>query len=106
MSVLSWHGRSPRSRRIRQEFIAFFWVSTDSQPDPFLDGFREGMRARGYVEGKNVVLELHYAIGNPQALREVASELRRGKIDLAVSSGPATRDDGGNGRSRPVCPER
>ena len=35
--------------------------------------------------------ELHYAIGNPQALREVASELRRGKIDLAVSSGPATR---------------
>ena len=35
--------------------------------------------------------ELHYAIGNPQALREVATELRRGKVDLAVSSGPATR---------------
>ena len=58
---------------------------------PFLEGFREGLRARGYVEGKNVVLELHYAIGNPQALREVATELRRGKVDLAVSSGPATR---------------
>ena len=68
-----------------------FWLSTQSQPDPFLDGFREGLRARGYVEGKNLVLELHYAIGNPQALREVASELRRGKVDLAVSSGPATR---------------
>ena len=72
-------------------FYRIFWVSTDSQPDPFLGGFREGLRARGYVEGKNVALELHYAIGNPQALREVASELRRGKIDLAVSSGPATR---------------
>lgn len=68
-----------------------FWVSTQSQPDPFLDGFREGLRARGYVEGKNLALELHYAIGNPQALREVVSELRRGNIDLAVSSGPATR---------------
>jgi putative tryptophan/tyrosine transport system substrate-binding protein len=68
-----------------------FWLSTQSQPDPFLDGFREGLRARGYVEGKNLVLELHYAIGNPQALREVAAELRRGKVDLAVSSGPATR---------------
>ena len=68
-----------------------YWLSTQSQPDPFLDGFREGLRARGYVEGKNVVLELHYAIGNPQALREVASELRRGRVDLAVSSGPATR---------------
>src|SRR5882757_9519497 len=68
-----------------------FWVSTETQPDPFLDGFREGLRARGYVEGKNVAFELHYAPGNPQALRQVISELRRGDIDLAVSSGPATR---------------
>jgi putative ABC transport system substrate-binding protein len=68
-----------------------FWVSTQSLPDPFLDGFREGLRARGYVEGKNIALELHYAPGNPQALREVISDLRRGNIDLAVSSGPATR---------------
>jgi putative ABC transport system substrate-binding protein len=68
-----------------------FWVSTQSLPDPFLDGFREGLRARGYVEGKNVAFELHYAPGNPQALREVISDLRRGNIDLAVSSGPATR---------------
>jgi putative ABC transport system substrate-binding protein len=68
-----------------------FWVSTQSQPDPFLDGFREGLRARGYVEGKNLAFELHYAPGNPQALHEVVSDLRRGNIDLAVSSGPATR---------------
>jgi len=68
-----------------------FWVSTESQPDLFLDGFREGLRARGYVDGKDVAYELHYAPGNPQALREVMSELRRGNIDLAVSSGPATR---------------
>ena len=68
-----------------------FWVSTQSQPDPFLDGFREGLRARGYVEGKNVALELYYAPGNPQALREVVSNVRRGNVDLVVSSGPATR---------------
>src|SRR5258705_2225380 len=68
-----------------------FWVSTGTQPDPFLEGFREGLRARGYVEGKNVAFALHYAPGNPEALRQVVSELRRGNIDLAVSSGPATR---------------
>jgi putative tryptophan/tyrosine transport system substrate-binding protein len=67
------------------------WVSTQSQPDPFLDGFREGLRAKGYVEGKNVVFELHYAPGDPRALRQIVSELKRGDIDLAVSSGPATR---------------
>jgi putative tryptophan/tyrosine transport system substrate-binding protein len=68
-----------------------FWVSTESQPDPFLDGFREGLRAQGYVEGKNVAFELHYAPGDREALRQVISELKRGSIDLAVSSGPATR---------------
>jgi putative ABC transport system substrate-binding protein len=68
-----------------------FWVSTESQPDPFLDGFREGLRERGYVEGKDVVFELHYAAGDPGALRQVISELKRGNMDLVVSSGPATR---------------
>ncbi|AWL96362.1 putative ABC transport system substrate-binding protein [Bradyrhizobium ottawaense] len=68
-----------------------FWVSTQSEPDPFLDGFREGMRALGYVEGKTVTFETHYAPGDPQALRKIVSELQRGDIDLVVSGGPATR---------------
>ena len=68
-----------------------FWASTESQPDPFVDGFREGLRERGYVEGRNVVLELRYAPGNPDALRAVISELTRRNWDLAVSSGPAIR---------------
>jgi putative tryptophan/tyrosine transport system substrate-binding protein len=84
---VAWPAFAQDSTKIHR----IFWVSTQSQPDPFLDGFREGLRARGYFEGKNVVFELHYAPGNPQALREVVSELRRGKADLAVSSGPATR---------------
>jgi len=68
-----------------------FWVSTESQPDPFFDGFREGLRQRGYVEGRDVVFELRYAAGDPGVMQQVVSELKRGNIDLAVSSGPATR---------------
>jgi putative tryptophan/tyrosine transport system substrate-binding protein len=67
------------------------WLSTASGADPFLDGFREGLRVLGYVEGKNLVLRLHYAPGDPAGLRQVVSELKRGDVDLAVSSGPATR---------------
>src|SRR6201987_4459501 len=87
--VMMW----PRVVRAQQPTKAYriFWVSTESQPDPFLDGFREGLRERGYVDGKDVVFELHYAAGDPGALRQVISELKRGNIDLAVSSGPATR---------------
>src|SRR6516164_7645658 len=68
-----------------------FWVSTESQPDPFLEGFREGLRERGYTEGKDFVFDLHYATGDPGALQQVLSELKRGNVDLVVSSGPATR---------------
>src|SRR5215471_2215240 len=84
----------PCATRAQQpiKLYRIFWVSTGSQPDPFLDGFRDGLRERGYVEGKNVVFELHYAEGHdPSTLRQVISELRRGDVDLAVSSGPATR---------------
>jgi len=83
----------PRVARAQQptKVYRIFWVSTEFQPDPFLDGFREGLRERGYVEGKNVVFEVHYAAGDPNALRQVISELKGGNIDLAVSSGPATR---------------
>ena len=67
------------------------WASTESQPDPFVDGFRDGLREHGYIEGRNVVLNLRYAPGDPAALQAVVSELTRDKIDLAVSSGPAIR---------------
>jgi putative tryptophan/tyrosine transport system substrate-binding protein len=88
-SAVMWP-RVARAQRPKKVY-RIFWVSTESQPDPFLDGFREGLRERGYVEGKDVVFELHYAPGDPSALRQVISELNSGNIDLAVSSGPATR---------------
>ena len=79
--------RAQQSARIRR----IIWASTESQPDPFVDGFRDGLKERGYIEGRDVVLSLRYAPGNPDALRPVLSELTRDKVDLAVSSGPAIR---------------
>src|ERR1700754_618246 len=83
----------PHMARTQQRGKTFriFWVSTESQPDPFVDGFRQGLRERGYVEGTDVFFELRYAPGDPDRLRAVISELTRGNADLAVSSGPATR---------------
>ena len=67
----------PRAAHAQQptKVYRIFWVSTQSQPDPFLDGFRDGLRERGYVEGKDVIFELHYAAGDPAVLRQVISEL-------------------------------
>ena len=65
------------------------WVSTEAQPDPFIEGFREGMRGRGYVEGENLAFILRYAPGDPVAVQTMLPELLATPADLIVSSGPA-----------------
>jgi len=67
------------------------WLSAGSQPDPFLEGFREGLRNLGYVEGQNVVLEIRHAHGNLEALRAGAADLAQAKVVLIVASLTAVR---------------
>ena len=67
------------------------WISTEAQPDPFVDGFREGLRQYGYVEGQNLILDLRYARGDLDALRAAVVELTQSKVAFIVSSGPAIR---------------
>jgi putative ABC transport system substrate-binding protein len=67
------------------------WLSAGSEPDPFLDGFREGLRKLGYVEGQNVLLEIRHAHGNLEALRAGAAELAQANVVLIVASLTATR---------------
>jgi ABC-type uncharacterized transport system substrate-binding protein len=55
-----------------------------------LDAFRQGMRALGYVEGKNIVIEYRYAEGKPDRLPAFAAELVRLKVDVIVTAGSAS----------------
>jgi putative ABC transport system substrate-binding protein len=68
---------------------AILWVSTEAQPDPFIDGFRDGMRERGYSEGQNLAFTLRYAPGDPGTLQAMLAEILAVPADLIVSSGPA-----------------
>jgi ABC-type uncharacterized transport system substrate-binding protein len=67
------------------------WLSAGSEPDPFLEGFREGLRKVGYVEGQNITLEIRHAHGNVEALRVGATELAQAKVVLIVASLTAVR---------------
>ena len=49
----------------------------------------EGLRERGYVEGKNFVLEARYADGNADRLDGLAAELVQQKVDLILTLGSA-----------------
>jgi putative ABC transport system substrate-binding protein len=53
---------------------------------PHLKAFKEGLRERGYVEGKNIVLEYRYAEGKNDRLASLAAELVQLKPDLIVTT--------------------
>jgi ABC-type uncharacterized transport system substrate-binding protein len=62
-----------------------------SEPYPPLEAFRQGLRALGYVEGQNLVMEYRYAEGF-ERLPELAAELVRLQVEVIVASGvPAIR---------------
>src|SRR6266566_1408904 len=67
------------------------WISIETQPDPFIDGFRAGLRQEGYVEGTNVILDLRYSPGNIEGLTAAVADLIQRKVRFIVSSGLATR---------------
>jgi putative tryptophan/tyrosine transport system substrate-binding protein len=61
-------------------------------PDPNLEVFRQELRALGYVEGENLVLELRYAEGQDEWLPALAAELVRLPVEVLVATGaPAAR---------------
>jgi putative ABC transport system substrate-binding protein len=52
-----------------------------------LDGFRQGLRELGYVEGKNFVIEYRSADGRDERFPSLATELVRLKVDLILTRG-------------------
>ena len=52
---------------------------------PHAEGFRQGLRDLGYVEGRNVVIEIRDAEGKPERFPALAAELVALKVDVIVS---------------------
>jgi ABC-type uncharacterized transport system substrate-binding protein len=69
-------------------------------PGPLLKALREGLQDVGYIEGRNLRVEIRSAPGSPDAQLEKAVELVRLRVDLivtfftpaAVAAKQATRD--------------
>jgi len=51
-----------------------------------VDGFRQGLRELGYVEGRDIAIEYRWAEGRLDRLPDLANELVRLKVDVIVAS--------------------
>src|SRR5215468_5697811 len=63
------------------------WLPTFAPTSPIYDGFRQGLRELGYVEGKNIIIEARWAEGNLDRLPELARELARLNVNVMFVGG-------------------
>ena len=69
--------------------IAYLGASSLTANAARVEAFRQGLRELGYVDGKNIVIELRSAEGEQGRLPALVAELIRLKIDIIVSAGPS-----------------
>ena len=72
-------GASERTPRVGILFIG-------GRDQPHLESFKQGLRERGYTEGKNIILIYRYAEGKEERLADLAAELVREKVDVIVTT--------------------
>ncbi len=78
------------------------YLSPASEPDPNIDSFRQGMRALGYVQDRNFILEVRYAHRDYARLPSLVRELLAAKVELIVTGGAASRGAAFAAQSVPV----
>jgi len=65
--------------------IGFLNPASPQLADIQLQAFRDGLRELGYVEGKNVQLEVRWGDGKLERLPSLAAELVEAKVDVLVA---------------------
>src|SRR5262245_52232327 len=63
------------------------WLGNFAATLPIYEGFRQGLRELGYVEGKNSIIEARWAEGNLDRLPELARELARLNVNVMYAGG-------------------
>jgi putative ABC transport system substrate-binding protein len=66
--------------------VGFLHPGTYAAVAQYFDGFRDGLRELGYVEGKNVVFERRVADGHFERLPALTDELVRLPVDLILTA--------------------
>jgi putative ABC transport system substrate-binding protein len=67
--------------------IGFLAVGSREGRAFLINGFQQGLREHGYVEGQNILIEYRFSEGRNDRLPELAAELVNRKVKLILASG-------------------
>jgi putative ABC transport system substrate-binding protein len=74
-------------KRAKAPRIGFLAVGSREGRAFLIEGFLEGLREHGYVEGQNIAIEYRFSADRNDRLPELAGDLVTSKVDLIVASG-------------------
>ena len=78
-----------RAQQTAMPVIGFLGSSSVGPAAPFVDGFRQGLREHGYLEGQNVTIEFRWAEGQYDRLPKLASDLVSRPVTVLFGGGHA-----------------
>jgi putative tryptophan/tyrosine transport system substrate-binding protein len=86
LAAQAQHGE--RSRRIG---VLMAYAESDAEAQAWVAAFREGLRKLGWIEGRNIGIDIHWATGERTAIERFAKEIVAAGPELIVASTtPAT----------------
>lgn len=65
--------------------IGYLDQGSAARDELFLNAFRQGLRERGWIEGRNVTIEVRFAQGKTDQLPTLAAELVQRRVDLIAT---------------------
>lgn len=80
-------GLAQPQQQVKIPRVGLLTSASTAEMAPFVDAFREGLQELGYVEGKNLALEIRGGEVNPDRISNLAAELVRLKVDVIVAGG-------------------
>ena len=78
-------GETQNARKIYR--VGYLGNSSASLEPDLVEAFRQGMRDRGYIEGKNLVIEFRWAEGRYDRFASLVTDLIHLPVDVIVTAG-------------------
>ena len=88
-AVTSWPLAVRAQQRGKLPAIGFLGAATASAWEPWTAAFVQRLRELGWIEGRNLAIEYHWAEGRSERFEEIATEFIRLKVDVIFTGGNA-----------------
>lgn len=91
VAIVGWP-LAVRAQHVAMPRVGYVWIGSAGDANASIAGLRQGLADRGYIIGRNLVLEERYADGDAERVPALIAELLALNVDvLATPGSPITR---------------